>query len=127
MSDSARPTVLVADDEVYMRRLLEATFRKGGYDCVLCQNGEEALQAVQTANPCLIVIDVMMPGLDGLATIRRLKQDESTRQIPVVVVSAKGQALTRVQAEEAGAALFLTKPFSPTHLINEVRRLLSTV
>ncbi|MCF7763749.1 MAG: response regulator [Verrucomicrobia bacterium] len=126
MTPSALPKILIADDEVYMRRLLEATFRKGGYQCILCQNGAEALREATALSPDLIVIDVMMPGQDGLATVDQLKQSESTRKIPVIVLSAKGHALTRVHAEQAGAALFLTKPFSPTQLLEEVRRILST-
>jgi len=67
----------------------------------------------------------MMPGLDGLGALRQLKQAESTRRIPVIVLSAKGEALTPVEALEAGAAVFLTKPFSPTQLLAEARRLLA--
>ncbi len=125
MTPSPAPKVLVADDEIYMRRLLEATFRKGGFEPILVPDGEQALAAARSARPQLIVIDVMMPGLDGLSVVRQLKQDEATRGIPVIVLSAKGQALTRVEAEQAGAVLFLTKPFSPTQLLKEAARILA--
>ena len=116
--------ILVADDEIYMVRLLEMTLKKGGYEVVTCRDGAEALAISATANPQLIVMDVMMPGLDGLSAIRQLKQNEATRSIPVVVLSSKGHALTRVEAEAAGAALFLAKPFSPNQLLSEVKKIL---
>ena len=115
--------ILVADDEIYMVRLLEMTLKKGGYEVVTCRDGAEALAISATAKPQLIVMDVMMPGLDGLSAIRQLKQNEATRSIPVVVLSSKGHALTRVEAEAAGAALFLAKPFSPNQLLSEVKKI----
>jgi len=121
----AKPVkILVADDEMYMVRLLELTLKKGGYEVVTCRDGAEALAVSATAQPQLIVMDVMMPGLDGLSAIRQLKQNEGTRHIPVVVLSSRGHALTRVEAEAAGAALFLAKPFSPNQLLNEVKKIL---
>jgi len=116
--------ILVADDEVYMLRLLEMTFKKGGYEVVTCRDGKEALALAASARPQLIVLDVMMPGLDGLGALRQLKEDAATREIPVVVLSAKGHALTRVEAEVAGAALFLAKPFSPNQLLLEVQKII---
>jgi len=122
-----KPTqkILIADDEVYMLRLLEMTFKKGGYAVVSCRDGQEALAQAVSALPQLIVLDVMMPGLDGLGALRQLKENPATRDIPVVVLSAKGHALTRVEAEAAGAVLFLAKPFSPNQLIGEVQKILA--
>lgn len=116
--------ILVADDEVFMLRLLEMTFKKGGYEVVTCRDGKEAIALAGTALPQLIVLDVMMPGLDGMGALRQLKENPATREIPVVVLSAKGHALTRVEAELAGAALFLAKPFSPNELVGEIRKIL---
>jgi CheY-like chemotaxis protein len=118
------PKILVADDEVYMLRLLELTLKKGGYEVVSCRDGREALALASTALPQLIVLDVMMPGLDGLGALRQLKENPATQNIPVVVLSAKGHALTRVEAEVAGAALFLPKPFSPNQLLGEVQKII---
>jgi len=116
--------ILVADDEIYMLRLLEMTLKKGGYEVVTCRDGQEALALASTASPQLIVLDVMMPGLDGLGALRQLKENPATKPIPVVVLSAKGHALTRVEAEVAGAALFLAKPFSPNQLLGEVQKII---
>jgi CheY-like chemotaxis protein len=121
-----KPTqkILIADDEVYMLRLLEMTFKKGGYAVVSCRDGQEALAQAVSALPQLIVLDVMMPGLDGLGALRQLKGNPATRDIPVVVLSAKGHALTKVEAEQAGAVMFLAKPFSPNQLLSEVQKIL---
>jgi CheY-like chemotaxis protein len=118
--------ILVADDEVFMLRLLEMTFKKGGYTVVSCRDGKEALAKAATELPQLIVLDVMMPGLDGLGALRQLKENPATREIPVVVLSAKGHALTKVEAEASGAALFLAKPFSPNELLEAVQKFLTT-
>jgi len=103
---------------------LEMTFKKGGFEVVSCRDGQAALATAVTAQPQLIVLDVVMPGLDGLGALRQLKGNPVTKNIPVVVLSAKGHALTRVEAELAGAALFLTKPFSPNQLLEEVKKIL---
>jgi CheY-like chemotaxis protein len=116
--------ILVADDEVFMLRLLEMTLKKGGYDVVSCRDGHEALATAFASPPQLIVLDVLMPGLDGLGALRQLKENPATREIPVVVLSGKGHALTRVEAENAGAVLFLSKPFSPNQLLGEVSKIL---
>jgi DNA-binding response OmpR family regulator len=126
MNTATAPKILVADDEVYMLRLLEMTFKKGGFEVVCCRGGQEALATAATALPQLILLDVMMPGLDGLGALRQLKENPATRNIPVIVLSAKGHALTRVEAELAGAAMFLTKPFSPNQLLGDVKRILES-
>jgi two-component system alkaline phosphatase synthesis response regulator PhoP len=125
MNPSGSPRILIADDEVYMLRLLEMTFKKGGYTVVSCHDGQEALALATNTLPQLIVLDVMMPGLDGLGALRQLKGNPVTRDIPVVVLSAKGQALTKVEAQQAGAVLFLAKPFSPNQLLGEVQKILA--
>ena len=117
--------ILVADDEVFMLRLLEMTFKKGGYEVVTCRDGKEALVTAFAVQPQLIVLDVMMPGLDGLGALRLLKNNSVTKNIPVVVLTAKGHSLTRVDAVLAGAVLFLAKPFSPNELLSAVQKILT--
>jgi len=126
MSTTIQKKILIADDEVYMLRLLEMTFKKGGYTVISCRDGQEALAMAESSLPQLIVLDVMMPGLDGLGALRQLKSNPATKNIPVVVLSAKGHALTKVEAEFAGALLFLAKPFSPNQLLSEVQKIMSS-
>ena len=124
MNPTTPVKILIADDEVYMLRLLELTFKKDGYEVISCRDGREALATACTALPQLIVLDIMMPGLDGLGALRMLKENPATENIPVVVLSAKGHALTKIDAVLAGAVLFLAKPFSPNQLLDEVRKIL---
>lgn len=123
MNPSSPLKALIADDETYMLRLLEMTFKKGGFEVVCCRDGREAVAAA-AAQPHIIVLDVMMAGLDGLGALRQLKENPATKNIPVVMLSSRGHALTRIEAELAGAALFLTKPFSPNQLLGEVKKIL---
>jgi CheY-like chemotaxis protein len=124
MSEANTQKILIADDEVFMLRLLELTLKKGGYEVVSCRDGHEAVAAAFAAPPHLIVLDVLMPGLDGLGALRQLKENPATQNIPVIVLSGKGHALTRVEAERAGAVLFLSKPFSPNQLLGDVKKIL---
>lgn len=119
------PAILIADDEPHMLRLLELSLRKTGCELRMVGNGRELLEAAQALQPVLIVSDVSMPEMDGLAALACLKQSERTRSIPVIMLTAKGQPLTRLQAERSGANVFLTKPFSPTELLQHALRLIA--
>lgn len=114
--------ILIADDETYSLRLLQMTLKKTGCDIIPCKNGQEAVDQAQEEVPDLIVMDVMMPVMDGLAALAELKNNATTRDIPVIMLTAKGQTLTRTEAEESGAEHFVTKPFSPTELLAEVKK-----
>jgi two-component system, chemotaxis family, chemotaxis protein CheY len=119
------PKLLIVDDEAHMLRVTELSLKKGGYSLLIGRNGREAVELARRELPALIVMDVQMPILDGLGALRELKADAATRDIPVIMLTARGHALTRQEAEGSGAALFLTKPFSPTQLLNDVRRLMA--
>jgi CheY-like chemotaxis protein len=107
-----------------MLRVTELSIKKGGYDIVIGRNGREALALAAREKPSLIVMDVSMPEMDGLTALKHLKADPETALIPVIMLTVRGQALTRLEAEQSGAAVYLTKPFSPSQLLAEVRRLL---
>ncbi len=121
---SAPARVLIVDDEPHMLRVLELSLRKGGFELLIGRNGREAVEIARREQPALIVMDVLMPELDGLAALRQLKQSPETHHLPVVMLTARGHVLTRQEAGESGAALFMTKPFSPTQLLQEARRLM---
>lgn len=114
--------ILIADDETYSLRLLQMTLKKTGCDLIPCKNGQEALDKAQAEVPDLIVMDVMMPLMDGLTALAELKKNATTAAIPVIMLTAKGQSLTRTEAEQSGAEHFVTKPFSPTELLAEVKK-----
>jgi CheY-like chemotaxis protein len=116
--------ILIVDDEPHMLRVTELSIKKGGYEIVIGRNGREALELAAREKPSLIVMDVSMPEMDGLTALTQLKANPETAKIPVIMLTVRGQAMARQQAEQSGAAVYLTKPFSPSQLLAEVRRLL---
>lgn len=117
--------ILIADDEAHMLRVAELSLRRGGYALLIARNGLEAVETARREMPSLIVMDVQMPLLDGLAALRRLKADPVTAPIPVIMLTARGHTLTRTEAEGSGASMFVTKPFSPNQLLADAQRLLA--
>ena len=122
---STPPKILVVDDEPYMHLLLRHHLLRDGYQMLNARSGREALELAGREQPALVIMDVMMADLDGLATLKELKQAEATRAIPVIMITANALNVTRQEAETSGAALFLTKPFSPTQLMATLRELLA--
>jgi len=121
------PKILVVDDEPFMHRLMQHHLGRAGYQLISARNGREAIDLAVSEPPQLIIMDVMMAELDGLAALKQLKQGEITRAIPVIMITANPQAITRQECEASGAAVFMTKPFSPTQLLGEIRRLIPGV
>jgi two-component system alkaline phosphatase synthesis response regulator PhoP len=115
--------ILVVDDEPIVHRLLQHHLERAGYEMIGASNGKEALQLANSESPQLIVMDVMMAEMDGLTALRSLKKEEDTKGIPVIMITANSHYVTQQESEAAGASLFLTKPFSPIQLLNEIRRL----
>jgi CheY-like chemotaxis protein/class 3 adenylate cyclase len=114
-------TILVVDDEVKNVKLMEALLLPRGYRIITAGHGEEALQRVSQERPDLILLDVMMPIMDGFEACKRLKDDPETRLIPVVIMTALGQVEDRVKGIEAGADDFLTKPVHRDELLARIR------
>jgi two-component system phosphate regulon response regulator PhoB len=107
-------TVLVADDEDFLRLLIRETLR--GYTVVEARSGDEALCRAREAAPDLIILDWMMPGCDGLEVLRALRADAATREVPVLMVTARVGAAEREALETAGASGILAKPFGTAQL-----------
>ena len=124
MGEQAPARILIADDDPVIVRLLQVNFRLEGYDVETAAHGEEALTKAQELQPALILLDVMMPGLDGWEVARRLKDDERTKDIPVLFLSARAQEEDRRKGLELGVTDYVTKPFDPGELVGLVQRCL---
>lgn len=118
--------ILAVDDEKHIVRLVEINLKKAGYEVMTAGNGREALDAVALSTPDLIVMDVMMPEMDGFAALKKLKENPATSNIPVIMLTAKAQDADVFKGWQSGADLYLTKPFNPAELLTFVQRILSS-
>lgn len=116
--------ILVVDDEEDILELVSYNLAKEGYKIEKADSGEKAIAASKSVMPNLILLDIMLPNIDGLEVCRRLKADTKTRHIPIVMLSAKGEDADIVSGLELGAEDYITKPFSPRVLIARVRAIL---
>jgi two-component system alkaline phosphatase synthesis response regulator PhoP len=120
----ARTRILVVDDEPDILELVQYNLSKAQYDVVGVESGEEALAQVRTTPPDLIVLDLMLPGADGLEVCKALKRDTRTAAVPIVILTARGEEADIVVGLELGADDYLTKPFSPRVLLARIRAVL---
>lgn len=116
--------ILVVDDEEDILRLLDYNLRKAGFKVLLASDGPEALKTAGRENPALIILDVMLPDMEGTEVLRRLKSNETLSGIPVIMLTARGEEVDRVVGLELGAEDYITKPFSPRELLLRVRAVL---
>jgi two-component system alkaline phosphatase synthesis response regulator PhoP len=119
-----KATILVVDDEEDILKLVELNLAHEGYQVLTCTTGEKALEIARSVLPHLIILDLMLPGVDGLEVCRRLKSNPKTTHIPIVMLTAKTEDADIVAGLELGAADYVTKPFSGKVLVARVRRLL---
>ncbi len=120
----AKQKILAVDDEEDILELLRFNLTKEGFAVLCATSGEEALKSALSSRPDLILLDLLLPGMDGLEVARRLKSDPSTQDIPVIMVTAKGEEADIVTGLEVGAEDYITKPFSRKVLIARVRAVL---
>jgi DNA-binding response OmpR family regulator len=121
---SHQPKVLVAEDERDIRELIGFTLRFAGLDVTLTKNGAEAVEQALQLKPDLIMLDIRMPKMTGYEACRALKNNPDTSNIPVVILSAKGQDGEIQEGIEAGADHYIVKPFAPEELTNRVKDIL---
>jgi two-component system alkaline phosphatase synthesis response regulator PhoP len=120
----AKGRILVVDDEVYIVHILDFSLGMEGYEVVTALDGEQALEKVAQQKPDLIVLDIMMPKLDGYETCKALKSRDETKHIPVILLSAKGRNVDQKTGFEVGADDYITKPFSPRKLVERINAIL---
>ena len=117
----SRTPILIVDDEPFNVDLLEQELEDLGYHTLAASNGQEALERVAAEPPDLILLDMMMPVMDGLTACRRLKENDETRLIPIVIMTALDGLEDRIRGIEAGADDFLTKPVNPRELAARIQ------
>jgi two-component system phosphate regulon response regulator PhoB len=121
------PHVLVVEDEDSLATLLQYNLQKEGYDVALAGDGEEALLLVDERLPDLIVLDWMLPKVSGIEVCRRLRQRNETRNVPIIMLTARGEETDRVRGLDTGADDYVVKPFSMTELTARIRAVLRRI
>ena len=116
--------ILIAEDEKDIRNLIKFTLQLDGHEVIATQNGEEALQKVISERPDLILLDIRMPKMTGYETCKKMKEDESLQNIPIIFLSAKGQDKEIQTGLDLGASKYILKPFSPNKLTADVNQIL---
>lgn len=117
--------VLVVEDELKIRKVISMYLKKEGFSVLETGNGLEALSLTEKEKPDLIILDIMLPGMSGYEVCRKIKSNEDTKNIIIVILSAKGQEWEKSEGYQVGADLYETKPFSPKQLINNVKAIIS--
>ena len=112
--------ILVVDDDPDIARFVEVNLKLQGFDVVVAHNGEEALELINLRNPNLAVVDLMMPGVDGMELTRRLRADPLTSSMPIIMLTARGLTVDKVLGLTAGADDYLVKPFDTLELVARV-------
>ena len=118
------PQILVVDDDPTNLEVLRARLSAQGYEVVTAVDGDDALRRARVLEPDLILLDVMMPKIDGISVLKELKQDATLRYIPVILVTAKADTLDIVNGLEAGGDDYITKPFEQAVVVARIRSLL---
>ena len=117
--------ILVVDDEPDVLLLCRVNLEFEGYDVIEAHDGEEAIRKVVEEHPSLVLLDVMMPGLDGWKVLEMLKDNKATQEIPVIMLTAKVREIDQIQGLSEGAADYVTKPFNPLALSRTVKDVLN--
>lgn len=115
--------ILVCDDERHIVRLIQVNLERQGYDVVTAFDGKDGLEKVKAENPDMMVLDVMMPYMDGFEVLKNLRKDPDHKDLPVIMLTAKAQDKDVFEGYHYGADMYLTKPFNPMELISFVNRI----
>jgi two-component system alkaline phosphatase synthesis response regulator PhoP len=116
--------ILVCDDERHIVRLIQVNLERQGYQVVTAYDGKEGLEKIRSENPNLVVLDVMMPYMDGFEVLKNIRKEADTENLPVIMLTAKAQDKDVFEGYHYGADMYLTKPFNPMELVTFVKRIL---
>ena len=119
-----KPTIIVVEDDPDILHLLSFNIQSSGFDVLTSMDGNEALSLIREHLPELVILDLMLPGLDGLEVCRQLKKDPETQSIPLIMLTAKSEEVDRIVGLELGADDYVVKPFSPRELVLRIRAIL---
>jgi two-component system, OmpR family, alkaline phosphatase synthesis response regulator PhoP len=118
--------ILAVDDEKNIVKLVQMNLERHGFQVIAAYDGKEALQKIQDEKPDLVILDVMMPHMDGFEVLQTMRRNAATRDIPVIMLTAKSQDTDVFRGWQSGVDLYLTKPFNPVELVSFVRRIFKT-
>ena len=119
--------IYVVEDEINIQKLIKYNLESTGYKTIVFNNGEDSLKEIQSTVPDLFIIDIMLPGIDGLEVCRNLKQNSKTKNIPIIILTAKSEEFDKVLGLELGADDYMTKPFSTRELLARIKALFRRV
>jgi two-component system alkaline phosphatase synthesis response regulator PhoP len=119
--------ILAVDDERHIVRLVQVNLERAGYEVVTAFDGKDALEKVASEQPDLVVLDVMMPYMDGFEVLQNLRKNQATRDLPVIMLTAKAQDADVFRGWQSGVDCYLTKPFNPMELISFVKRIFKSL
>ena len=120
--EMAKEKILIVEDDRNISKLVKYNLEKENYDCNIAVTGEEALEILDKKEISLIILDIMLPETDGFEVCRLIKQNPKLKNIPIVMLTAKGEEMDRIVGLELGADDYIVKPFSPRELVLRVRR-----
>lgn len=125
MTTDEKKKIMIVDDEPVLLESLEMSLKMNNFDPIKAGSGKECLDLVKTQKPDLVVLDIMMPGMDGFEVLNRLKADEGTKDIPVIFLTAKTGDMDVLKGYKEGAATYITKPFLFAELIDNIQLVLN--
>ncbi len=116
--------ILIVEDDKHISKLVKFNLEKANYECIIAVSGEKALEVLDSRPVDLIILDIMLPGMDGFEICRAIKEKEKLKNIPIIMLTAKGEEVDRIVGLELGADDYMVKPFSPRELVLRVKAIL---
>ena len=120
----SKEKILIVEDDTHISQLVKYNLEKAGFTCILCTTGEGALKILNKEHIDLVILDIMLPEMDGFEVCRKIKQNQDTANLPIIMLTAKGEEIDRIVGLELGADDYVVKPFSPRELVLRIKAIL---